>query len=339
MPRLPEVRPFVSSGGVKIYRIPCKVHEKLTARVYLVLEAGPPTLVDTGSGQGESTQNILDGFDTVRREFGEPIRIEDVRRIIITHGHFDHYGGLPELLQHTEAEICIHPLDSRPLSAGAQWERLARRAFRRLLAEAGVPPTVAEALLAQEWRLPETLPKLPVNTERLEQDKIDGLGVVHTPGHSAGHVCLVADDLLLCGDHVLAHTIPQLWPESLRPYKGLGHYLESLHVVRALPNIRLALPGHEPIIEDLSVRIDEITRSQHRRLEYIIDLLTRSGRPWTVWEIAQNIYEQITGFYALLALMATSARVEYLHQRGQLLLTNLDRIENDPAVGWEYRTD
>jgi len=271
MPRMPEIRQFVSSGGIRIYRIPCKVLADLTARVYLVLEAGEPTLVDVGSGQGESTKNILDGFDTVRREFDESIRIEDVERILITHGHVDHYGGLPDVLQHTQAEVCIHPLDSRLSTASVECVTLVRRNVRRLLQQAGVPPDVAAGLLEQHWQLPGEFPTLRVNVERLEEDEVGGLRVLHTPGHSPGHVCLVADDLLLCGDHILSRTIPQLWPESIRPYKGLGHYLESLHKVRGLSGIRLALPGHEAIIEDVPKRIDEINRSERRRINHIVE--------------------------------------------------------------------
>ena len=62
MPNLPNVKRFVTPGGVRIYRIPCRVFEYLTARVYLLVGAGPPTLVDTGSGQGQCTDQILAGL-------------------------------------------------------------------------------------------------------------------------------------------------------------------------------------------------------------------------------------------------------------------------------------
>ena len=74
MPKLPPVKRFEASNGVRVYRIPCQVFDYLSARVYLLLGAGPPTLVDTGSGQGESTAQILAGLKTVRTEFGESVR-------------------------------------------------------------------------------------------------------------------------------------------------------------------------------------------------------------------------------------------------------------------------
>ncbi|MBN2216291.1 MAG: MBL fold metallo-hydrolase [Pirellulales bacterium] len=339
MPRLSEVQQFLSSGGARVYRIPCKVLGELTGRVYLVLGAGEPTLVDAGSGQGESTQNILDGLDAVRRAFGESTDAAHIKRIIVTHGHLDHYGGLGELLARMTAEVWIHPLDSRAIAAPEESAALARHAARQVLVQAGVPEETGRELLAHHWLAPREPPAAITNVKLLETNAIDDIRVLHSPGHSPGHVCLLVDDLLLCGDHILPRTIPQLWPESLRPYKGLGHYLESLDRVRAVPGIRLALPGHEAIIEDVYRRIDEIRRSQTRRIQYVADLMRRANGPTTIWQIARGLYQQTAGFFALLAFMDAASRVEYLHQRGALRVANLEQIESDPRAAWQYVLD
>jgi glyoxylase-like metal-dependent hydrolase (beta-lactamase superfamily II) len=104
-----SVKQFVSNSGVRLYRIPCQVFETLSARVYLLVGAGPPTLVDTGSRLEASTRQILDGLEAVRAEFGEAVGAGDIGRIILTHGHGDHVGGLGELLRRMSAEVAIHP--------------------------------------------------------------------------------------------------------------------------------------------------------------------------------------------------------------------------------------
>ena len=81
MPALPPVKKYVSNSGVRIYRIPCQAFETLSARVHLLLEAGPPTLIDSGSGVGHCTRHILAGLDAVRTQFGEPVQLTDIRRI------------------------------------------------------------------------------------------------------------------------------------------------------------------------------------------------------------------------------------------------------------------
>jgi glyoxylase-like metal-dependent hydrolase (beta-lactamase superfamily II) len=211
------------------------------------------------------------------------------------------------------------------------------RATAALLRQAGVPADRHEELLDRHVRRQRPLPRVAVDLALEDGARLDGLEVIHTPGHSPGHVCLAVGDVLLCGDHILPRTIPQQWPESIRPYAGLGHYIESLDKIRRREGFRWALGGHEPPIDDVAKRIDDIGRSQTRRLERLLDVLRAADHPLTVWEASQAIYAQSQGFYVLLTLMDTAARTEYLHQRGRLTIANLDQVESDDSVPWRYR--
>jgi len=329
MPTLPAVKPFVSSTAVRIYRIPCRVFENLTARVYLLLGAGPPTLVDTGSGSGESTRDILTGLETVRTQFGEPVRPSDVRRIIITHGHVDHVGGLWELLPAMRADVAIHPLDCRAITAPDERAAVGRRRMLDFLKRAGLSPEEAARLVEQIGCRRRGRECIPLGIDIADRRELDGLKFIHTPGHSPGHVCIAVADVLLSADHILARTIPQIWPESLIPYTGLGHYLESLDKIRRIGGLKLALAGHEPVIHDLYGRIETIRASHQRRLDRLLDIVRKSRRPLAISEISRTMYATKRGFDEVLALTDVGARVEYLHQRGQLLAANLDEIETE----------
>ena len=146
------VKRFVSNSGVRLYQIPCQVFETLTARVYLLLGAGPPTLVDTGSRLEASTRQILAGLEAVGAEFGEAAGPSHIGRILLTHGHGDHVGGLEELLRHTSAEVAIHPLDSKAITAPAEHAVLGRCRLIDLLDRAGVHgPRRAELLSSSPY--------------------------------------------------------------------------------------------------------------------------------------------------------------------------------------------
>ncbi len=93
MTDLPAIERFVASTGQRIYRIPCEAFPNFIAYVYLVFDAGPLTLIDTGSGYGNCNAQVVAGLEAVRSEFGEPFQISDIRRILLTHGHIDHFGG------------------------------------------------------------------------------------------------------------------------------------------------------------------------------------------------------------------------------------------------------
>ena len=143
---------------------------------------------------------------------------------------------------------------------------------------AGVPAEQREELLHHHVRQQKPFPPIPIDLAIEDGQTLDGMEFIHTPGHSPGHVCIAVGDVLLCGDHILPHTMPQQWPECVRPYTGLGHYLESLEKVRRRGQCRVGLGGHEPTIEDLAKRIDDIERSQWRRLDRLVNAPGR-GRP------------------------------------------------------------
>ena len=336
MPRLPAVKRFVSDTGVRVYRMACEVMPMLTGRVYLLLGAGPPTLVDTGSGEGPSTGQILDGFESVRTDFAERVRPSDVGRILLTHAHLDHLGGLAELVRLTGAEVGVHPLDSRIVSAYNERAAVSNRAFGRFLRQAGVEAERRGDVLSRFGFTPDRLGNVRVDFPLRDGDQLDGLRFIHTPGHSPGHVCIAVGDILLAGDHVLARTIPQQWPESVAAYTGLGHYLDSLEKIERMSGIHIILGGHEPPIRNVGHRIYEIRKSHHRRLDRLLELLREAPCPLSIAEITEQMYGRPEGFYAMLALTDVGARVEYLDQRGGLTIANFDDAGSEESPVYRY---
>jgi len=336
MPKLPPVHQYVSNSGVRVYRIPLNVLPDLTGRAYLLLGAGPATLVDTGSGRPDSMRHLLDGLDAVRTKFGERVGLADVKRILITHAHCDHFGGLAELVARTAAEAAVHPLDRRALEANRELAVVRGAAFRRFLAVAGVEPHQRPRLAGMFADTTASAADVPVAFTLNDGQKIDGLRILHTPGHSPGHVCIATGDVLLVGDHVLARTLTQQWPESVAACTGLGHYLEALEKIRRAGEFRLALGGHELPIRDLPKRIEEIRAGQERRLGRMLDLVHNAGRPLSIAEISRQMYSRQEGFRAMLALTDVAARVEYLHERGRLAVANLDDVASQERPVYRY---
>ncbi|MEA2609110.1 MAG: hydroxyacylglutathione hydrolase [Chloroflexota bacterium] len=103
-----------------------------------------------------------------------------LKLIVSTHGHWDHIGDNAAVAAHTGAEIAVHPLDR---------ERLERP--QPLFAPFEIPPSVSAVELAEGGLI------------RFGELR---LNVLHTPGHTAGSVCLLAEDegLLYSGDTLFA---------------------------------------------------------------------------------------------------------------------------------------
>jgi glyoxylase-like metal-dependent hydrolase (beta-lactamase superfamily II) len=337
MPASPPIKKFLSNFGVRIYRIPCQVFETLSARVYLLIGAGPPTLVDAGSSLDTSTRQILAGVEAVHDDFGEAVRPGDVRRIIVSHGHVDHVGGLPELLRTMPAQVAVHPFDRESVASCREYMVTSGVRLNDFFRRAGVDAARRAELLKMSpyrWTAREDV---HVGLTLEDGGELDGLRILHTPGHSPGHVCIGVGNVLLSGDHILSQTLPHLWPESARAYAGLGHYLESLDKVDRTPGFELTLAAHEQVIHDVYGRIKTIRSAHRRRLERMLEVLRRADRPLSIDEIARQSYPEVTSFRAVLAVTDVGSRVEYLHEHGQLTVANLDEIQRDETAVYRYR--
>ena len=238
------------------------------------------------------------------------------------------HGKLPD------AEIAIHELDVRILTVYEERAAVAKKAFRRFLEQAGVEPDVLPAFMDVYGYSKQNVHSLPVARTLVDDQELDGLRFIHTPGHCPGQVCIALGDVLLSADHVLPDISPHQAPESIMPYTGLGHYLESLDKIGRMGGFDLALGGHGPPIDNVYKRITDIRQGHERKLEKILAIIRQSPQPPTTNEIAKQLYTHVEGFHILLALEEVAAHVEYLYQHGKLTIANLDEYqrEDNPPI-------
>ena len=137
------------------------------------------TLVDTGASQ--DARGIRDAIASLGRD------VRDVRHILVTHCHPDHSGGLAELKRLTSARIYMHRRDALLVATG--------RAMRRLVPA----PGIQNAILYRLMIAPKPTTVHPVKADVLvgNGDVIPvagGISVIHTPGHTEGHLVFLAQD-------------------------------------------------------------------------------------------------------------------------------------------------
>ncbi len=336
MSALPPIERFQSSNGARIYRIPVEAFPGFIVYCYLVVEAGPPTLVDTGSGYGNSNEELLKGIEAVRSDFGETLDIRDIDRIIISHGHIDHFGGVAFMVEQTGAHVGIHQLDRRVLTAYEERVIVATKDLRVYMERAGVRPELLTKLIDMYGFSKKHVRSVTVEIDLDEDIELDGMQFIHTPGHCPGQVGILLGDVLLSADHILSRTTPHQAPESITHYTGLGHYLESLKKIQRTGGIRLALGGHEDPVTDVYARIDGIRASHQRKLERVLDTLQSANAPCTISDISKAMYPERSGYEVLLALEEVGAHVEYLYQHGRLAVCNLDEVEREPNPALRY---
>ena len=154
-----------------------KVHEipLLRVKVHAIVEDDGVTLVDSGHARSpRGIERALARMD---------IPLDRVSRVVCTHGHPDHAGGARAFADRG-IEVLIHPDDAAQLDIGVR--DAIRKPSRGRIFAAMTPPLASFRPIVDGDVVPV----------------LGGLEVVHTPGHTAGSVCLYArrDRLLFVGD-------------------------------------------------------------------------------------------------------------------------------------------
>lgn len=316
---------FETSPGAKIHRLPLEAFPNFWAYVYLVQKDGYCILVDTGSGTDTSHENLLAGLQQAG------LRPSDLTHILLTHAHIDHFGGLSRLRSVTGAQIGIHELDVQTVAHHEARLALIGRRLGSFLADTGLAEETRDQLLSIYRFTKAIYQSVPVDFTLESSDmRLGPLELIHLPGHCPGHVAIRLDDVIFCGDMVVEGVTPHLAPESITPYSGLAHYLDSLaRLQQWSKGARLILNGHDDVITDLPAQVEATKQNIIRRMSRAINALSE---PLSIAEISNAVYGETGGYNQLLIIEKTGAYVEYFYEHGMIEITNPDEVEQgNPA--------
>lgn len=171
-----------------------------------------PILVDTGTGgYNPHTLQWITKF----------VPLEKVSRIILTHCHFDHTGGAPEIMRRTGAKVFIHEEDADPVSNGDGWGTLSN--MFGVSSEALEVERIAEG------------DRFSTGTHDFE--------VIHTPGHTIGSICLFekSSGTLISGDTVFVGGVGR-WDFPTGDFTSLVTSIKKLFELGP----ESIYPGHGP---------------------------------------------------------------------------------------------
>ena len=332
-----QVRRFDTRSGIRVYQLPVETFPQHVNNIYLILDGDRSTLFDVGSGTPQSVEGLTRCLVEVSHRFGERVRLDSIQHVVISHSHIDHFGYVAYFANHTDAAVYIHELDARVLNNFEERIVLASKDLRVFMERSGLKPEARQEL-EEMYRFSKQFFK-SVELDRILRDGdtiVNGYVVHHVPGHCPGQICLQVDDLLFTADHVLSRITPHQSPASITPFCGVEHYLLSLDKIRRVKGVTLALPGHEDPIADLAGRIDEIVAHHDRRLNQVLEICRE---PCHLVAVSKTLFGQKSGYTRILALEEAGAHVEYLFQRGELRIANLEEVsrEANPVIYYETR--
>lgn len=302
--------------------------------VYL-FEGDPLTLIDCGPKYPAS----LDALESGLAAHG--YRIEDLRRLVLTHHHVDHVGLARTIVERSGAEVVTHPYNI-PYLADFEAERARHFPFyEQIWAEAGTPPDIVEMMKQSSGGMSRLVE--PVTPTRLidEGDTIAIGGgewkVHHTPGHAGGLVCLFneATRELIANDHLLRDisSNPTLEPPPTggaglpRP-KRLVEYIYHMNRMAAL-HPKVAYPGHGDVVHDVPALVRRRIAFHHRRAEKIRAAL--DGQSLTLWELTRPLFPKLSsGMDFFLAHSEVMGHLDMLVDEGKV-----EEVKDGGLVRWK----
>lgn len=186
---------------MEVYTI--KVGPNIT-NCYLIEDEKKSYLIDPGE-DGEKILSIIQEKE---------LKLD---KIILTHGHFDHIGGVKFLRERTGVEVYIHPEDKEYLLDGKK---------------------------NLSYLTGEVIELLPVDGFLNEGDFFAKFRVIHTPGHTPGGISLysVEDNLLFSGDTIFNNG----YGRTDFPGGDLETLINSINKLLKLPDETIVYPGHGP---------------------------------------------------------------------------------------------
>jgi glyoxylase-like metal-dependent hydrolase (beta-lactamase superfamily II) len=327
---------FQVAPGVHRIPLPLPSDGLRAVNVYAIAGEDGLVLIDGGWALEESRRRL----EAALKEIG--YGLGDITRFLVTHVHRDHYTQAVTVRREfgTRISLGIGERETLELLTGPP-RREDSPQLARLLA-CGAGPLIERLKTtwkegghdALAWEMPD--------------DWIDGrtavplgereLLAVPTPGHTRGHLVFADLDagLMFAGDHVLPHITPSIGFESAPGTSPLGAYLDSLRLVKELPDLRL-LPAHGPVTDSVHARVDALLDHHAERLDASKTAVSagagtayEAARALT-WTRRERSFDDLDLFNQMLATTETHAHLEVLVTQGRLR----SRTDGDGSVIYE----
>jgi len=318
-------------NGVHQIKSPGPGSASWPTNVYVIEGGDGHIVVDSGWDSQESLWALQEGMKAAY------LKLRDIKEVVITHIHPDHYGLSSKIRQICGAQVAIHRIDADFISLRYKDFSDLIEKTEDLLRQNGVPQDELSQLKeASLWMNRYVTPDPPdvmlEDGDVISNDSFE-FEVLWTPGHSPGHICLYEKErrFIITGDHVLYESTPHVGYNPLSGDNPLGDYVSSLKKLERL-KVSFILPGHGPVFNALGLRIAKILQHHEDRKRAIMNSLHNGLQ--TAYAIAQQIPWMVSGgnvaFRDLadwdkrMAVTETLAHLKLLTEEGRVSNVDMD---------------
>ncbi len=288
------------------------------------------TLIDTGPNDMQSIARLREELQARHLDF------RDIRRIVVTHAHVDHFGLAAHIVAESGAQVLAHSRNRWWLTDFEhEWGRR-YDFYHDMFVSGGAPAAYADAVIKGMRRFTQYAVSIPPDRfVPLEDGDTLSLGgepwrVVFAPGHASGLICLhnAGQRVLISSDHLLRDITsnPVLEPpargESERP-RALVDYMQSMEKTARL-DVRKALPAHGEPIFDVRALVDGRLAFHRSRLDHIEEQLRCCTG--TAYELCKLLFPDLQSFDIFLGLSEVIAHLDVLEAEGRIRQERQNRV-------------
>ena len=324
--------------GVLRTQLPVQLPGLGHVNCYLLEDERGVAVIDPGLPGPDSWNALIARLDAAGYQ------VRNVHTAVITHSHFDHFGGASQLRDEAGTDVLTHEsfrsaFDMHELGENPDTEfdvndeddlaRLRERFTRKTpWGTHWTPPTDGDLrrMLKHGRGAMQLLPEPSIrviDAQVVRLARRDWIAV-HTPGHTGDHLCLFDPEhgLFVSGDHVLPTITPHIAgvTASADPLAAFFASLRRMHDFAATT----VLPAHGHPFHDLAGRADDIARHHDERL----DILRNVGRGelhlGTVAEFMRYLFKERA--WGDMAESETFAHLEHLRLLGEATVTEADGL-------------
>jgi glyoxylase-like metal-dependent hydrolase (beta-lactamase superfamily II) len=303
-----------------------------TVNAYLFTDP-EPILVDTGIKSDESWSALQSGLA------GQGLAVTDLKKVIITHPHVDHFGQARKIASQSEASVWISELGVTWLEEfPAMWQR--RIAYYRdaFMDFVGYPRETVQIILHYMEEVVAVCESVPAErvctfglTDTLQMGG-DAWQVIHAPGHAAHQTCFYQPESkqFISADMLLARAPTPIVERPLtgsRRVPSLPRFMESLSLIESL-DIEVVYPGHGPPFGDHRRLIQQQRERIVSRKQECLHLLADGYD--TVAQLVDKMYAHLPVQFRFAGLWMAIGYLDLLKAEGE--------VEEEESNGvWHYR--
>jgi len=236
-----------------------------------------------------------------------------VTKVVLTHLHIDHSGGAAAVRKVLGAPIAYH-----------EWEFTTLKEL--LKADSKLHAWLSTDDVQAVRKMSEVMREVPYPDEYVQEGfQPGGWRVIHTPGHTPGHIIFAGEEAAITGDTILQHDTSNVAYVPIQGYHPLTLYLKNIVMTSKL-GVKQLIPSHGPIIKDPRTRVAQIFDHHYQRLRETVAALQKGlSNPVDVareitW--SKGSFDNLNTVDKWLALLETLSHIDFLVEH------NLAKKEN-----------